>query len=65
MGPIGYPETSVSNFQSTLGNIPEKYLIYRAAEAWSRALYRALNGPRNRVNAVEGKEFPIVLRTEI
>jgi len=39
MGPMGCPETSVSNYQSTLLHISEEQdLIYTAAEAWSHSV---------------------------
>jgi len=33
MGPIGCPETSVTNYHSTLRNIPEERRSHTAAEA--------------------------------
>jgi len=39
MGPIGCPETSVRNYQSTLRKIPKKgRYIYTAAEGLNRAI---------------------------
>jgi len=42
MGPIDCPETSVTNYKSTLRNIPEEQisLMVTAAEAWYNASFR-------------------------
>jgi hypothetical protein len=40
--PMGYPETSVTNYQPTLRKIPEERIIYTAAEAWNHELQNML-----------------------
>jgi len=46
-GPIGSPETSVSNYHYSLRNTPEEpVLIYCAVEAWNHGLCRYLRSVR-------------------